>query len=200
MRPRRGSFVAIVGPDGVGKTTLANQLLDLAGGQAGYVHFRPRLFQSLPPRPDNLTVVRPDKHPSGNRFLGWLRLAASIPRFWVGYLTAIKPMLLRGGTVVADRWAYGYVAQPHALRFFGPPRLARLALRVIPQPDLIINLVAPPHLIAKRKDELSEEEITAELALWASLPVPSMATLDATLPPDELATRAFSELESINDG
>jgi thymidylate kinase len=197
MQSRRGSFVAIVGPDGVGKTTLANQILDLASGRAGYVHFRPRMFQSLPPRPHSLAVVSPDKHPSKNRFMGWLRLGAAIPRFWVGYLTAIKPLLRTGGIVVADRWAYGYVAQPHALRFFGPPKLARFAIRLIPKPDLVVNLVAPPRLIANRKDELSVEEISAELELWSRLPVPSMTTLDATLPPEELAWRALSELESI---
>ena len=197
MRLRRGWFVAIVGPDGVGKTTLAAHLLDLAPGPTGYVHFRPRMLQSLPPRPRCSTVVSPDKHPPKNRFLGWLRLSTSIPRFWIGYLTRMRPLLLRGGTVVADRWAYGYVTQPHALRFFGPPGLARFAMRIIPRPDLVINLTAPPDLIANRKGELSEEEISAELELWISLPVQSMTTLDATLPPEDLALRALSELKAI---
>lgn len=197
MRSQRGWFVAIVGPDGVGKTTLANHLLDLAPEPTGYVHFRPRMFQSLTARPGSLTVVNPDKHPPRRRILGWFRLSVSILRFWIGYLTKVRPLLIRGGAVVADRWAYGYVAQPRALRFFGPPAFARFAMRVIPSPDLVINLTASPELIASRKLELSLEEIVAELELWRRLPVESMTTLDATLNPEDLAARALSEVESI---
>lgn len=197
MRSRRGRFVAIVGPDGVGKTTLAAKLLDLAPEPTGYVHFRPNMLRPLRTRPNGLTVMGPDKHPPENPLLGWLRLVASIPRFWFGYLARIRPVLQRGGTVVADRWAYGYIAQPQALRFFGPPRLARIAVRLIPRPDLVINLCAPPSLIASRKGELSEQEIAVELGLWRSLPVASMCTLDAALPPEDLAERALGELKSI---
>lgn len=197
MRSRRGWFIAIVGPDGVGKTTLANRLLDLAPEPTAYVHFRPGILRSLPSRPGNSTVVSPEKHPPKNRFLGWLRLSISIPRFWIGYIARMMPLLNRGGTVVADRWAYGYLAQPEALRFFGPPALARFAIRIVPRPDLVINLAASPELIANRKAELSLPEIIAELELWKRLPVEQLRTLDANLPPEDLAVRAMSELETI---
>jgi len=44
--------------------------------------------------------------------------------------------------VVADRWIYGYVVQPAALRFYGPSWLALAALRVLPRPNLVVSSLA----------------------------------------------------------
>ena len=83
---------------------------------------------------------------------------------------------------------YGYVVQPDALRFHGPDALARAVLRVLPRPHLIVNLVAPPHVIRERKQELTLSQIEQELLAWSSLGVANVRTLDATRQPRDIAS------------
>jgi thymidylate kinase len=197
-RRRPGHFVAIGGPDGVGKTSAARALLVRYEGPTGYVHFRPAPFTPLPPLPPATSQPPPTKTPpTGPRPLGWARLAAGWARFWLGYLTAVRPALRAGALVVADRWAYGYVVQPQALRFAGPAWLARLAVRLLPQPDLFVNLVAPVDVIRSRKAELSVDEIAAELRRWAAVPATRHMTLDASDQPDRLADEVLRRLGSL---
>jgi thymidylate kinase len=190
----RGAFVVIVGPDGVGKSGLARALLDMAPVETGYFHFRPpirgRLRQSIP------TEIQPA---TKNRtkpllLLGWLRLAVAFVRFWAGYLVCIRPALGHGGLIIGDRWAYGYLVQPLALRYGGPPWLASLMIRSLPSPDLVVNLTAPPREIHRRKQELSLEEIAAELQAWARIPAARMVRLDALETSWDMAECVLSEL------
>lgn len=73
----------------------------------------------------------------------------------LGYLVRIRPAVRQGALVMGDRWAYGYLVQPRALKFYGPVWMARLAVRLLPQPEVVVNLVAPAEVIRSRKAELS---------------------------------------------
>lgn len=192
-----GRFVAVVGPDGVGKSTLARVLLQQWPGTTAYVHFRPPLRGSLAALPPEVPVPGPPKGPrEGNRPLGWLRLARSLAAFWLGYLRHVRPAVRRGGLVVADRWVYGYLGQPHALKFYGPPALARACLRLMPRPHLVVNLSAPADVVLRRKQELSRAEVELELATWAALPVSVLQTYSAVDAPGRIADRILSDLRS----
>ena len=73
-------------------------------------------------------------------------------RAWTSYILAIRPAVRSGSVVVGDRWLYGYAAQPLALKFYGPEWVARLMLRLMPQPDLVMVLDAPAEVIRERKE------------------------------------------------
>jgi thymidylate kinase len=122
-----------------------------------------------------------------------MRLGVNVLRFWLGYLATIKPILRRGGLVVGDRWAYGYLVEPSALRFAGSRSVARLALRMMPQPDLVVALVVDAETIRQRKPELTVEEITRQLTAWSQLPAP-MVVIDAGQPPDAVARSIVGHL------
>ena len=89
---------------------------------------------------------------------------------------------------------YGYMAQPGALKFYGPAGAAAFVMRLLPRPDLVANLAAKPDVIRQRKRELSEANIKDELDAWATLPVTGLRTFDATRHPDQVASMILREI------
>lgn len=188
-----GRLIAIVGPDGSGKTTLAKATLDAFTGPTAYVHFRPPLRGPLLVAPPaNPRVIPKTIEQEGNPLLGWGRLFYNLVAFWWGYMAVVRPALRAGALIVADRWCYGYIAQPKALRFYGPAWLARLLIPLFPQPALVVNLKASVAEIATRKQELTSSEIEAELSAWNRLSVRRLLVLESTEPPEVLARRVLA--------
>jgi thymidylate kinase len=93
---------------------------------------------------------------------------------------------------------YGYIGQPSALKFHGPEMLARAVVRLMPRPDLVINLAAPPQVIHDRKRELTLSQIEDELRAWSSLRVSNLHTLDATGPPERIVKNIIGKLSGVD--
>lgn len=196
-----GRFVVIVGPDGVGKTSVATALMDLWDGPTAYFHFCPPLRGTLDSRPTPGPPAGP-KWPDdgGSVVAGWVRLVRNVARFVAGYLRSVRPAVRRGHLVVADRYFYGYLVQPRALRFHGPKAMAAIATRLVPRPDLIVNLAAPPEVIRERKAELTIAEIEDELSGWSGVGRDRATTFDAVDSPKEIASRVMSRLVGTEKG
>jgi thymidylate kinase len=191
-RRSRGAFIVIVGPDGVGKTTVARAIIDLHGGPSAYFHFLPTAPGGMSSRPNDQLLAKPPRlDRSGSIVLGWLRLARNVLRWWFGYLLRVRPALRGGCLVISDRWLYGYLVQPSSLKFYGPHRLALATFRLLSRPDLVVNLTALPDTIRHRKKELTLEQIQEELERWPQLPAPRLETFDATEAPERIAQRVL---------
>lgn len=191
-----GGFIVIVGPDGVGKTTVAQVLAASFSGPTAYFHFIPPVWR-MSRNPPRSSRPRPkvDENTRGFAPLGWFRLARNFARYWAGYLLSVRPVVRRGGLVIGDRGLYGYVVQPRDLGFFGPARLAAALVRFLPRPDLIVNLSAAPEVIALRKTELTPYQIAGELSTWARLPVRRLRTFASDDTPERIAWRVLEELD-----
>lgn len=193
----RGRLVVLVGPDGVGKTSIATELVDADPTRARYFHFRPPVLRGLATRPNLDGPVIEKRQDPGLVFLGWARLFKNFLHFWLGYATSVVPALREGFLVVGDRWAYGYLVQPVALGFRGPAWAARMVIGWLPEPDLVVNLTAPPAVIHTRKSELGLEEISTELHLWETIPATRLVSMTTDRPAKEVARSILAVLNSL---
>ncbi|EDY21967.1 hypothetical protein CfE428DRAFT_0092 [Chthoniobacter flavus Ellin428] len=162
---RYGRWIVFVGPDGVGKTTVATLLLaetkDFFRG-ARYHHW-------IPPWQKPLTSTVPASAPkpplrdrpagTGATISSALRLVRNVFRAHLAYCFRILPQLLRQRLVIGDRYLFNYHLDPESVRYYGPSSWVRFALRFVPKPDLVLCLVADPEEIHRRKPELSLDEI-----------------------------------------
>lgn len=194
MRGAAGHFVVLVGPDGSGKTTLARAMIGRWVGETVYLHWIPALGAELHDGPQTEVPIPKRLDVPASSLGSAARLTMNLMRAWVFYLLRIRPALRRGALVIGDRWGYGYVGQPAALRYRGPDWLARRVTGLFPAPHLTVVLLAPVAVLQQRKTELSADELEAELVRWRSHEFPRQLTLDATESVEQMAALVESAL------
>ncbi len=190
----RGLLVVLVGPDGVGKTTLAGALKsdwDDFFRDVLYFHFRPPVIHGLSatiPQGGELQLCDPFLRPTFvARIASPARLLVSIVRFNLGYWLRIFPALLRQKLVIADRYFYSYLLFPESVRYYGPRWLARCLARLFPRPDLVFALYAPTDVIRMRKSELPEWAIAKQINNLPTIcSIADTRLTDADRPLDEI--------------
>ena len=167
-----GMFVVLIGPDGSGKSTVAQGLQQSLGQLFAGVRYYHGHFEILPRLRDltgrlglagavpstEAASVSPDSATPERRF-GILRSAVYLFYYGLDYLLG-HPVIFRargkGELVIFDRYYYDYLIQPGMSL---PPGLMLAGLKLIPQPDLVIYLKNDPETILGRKGELSREEL-----------------------------------------
>jgi thymidylate kinase len=158
MQPT-GVFVTVMGPDGAGKSTLIQHLIQAvspAFRRHRLFHWRPMLLWRRKTRRDTTRPHSLTPHPA------WRSIAmlfANFLDYWLGYWLLIRPLLARSGLVVFDRYFDDLLIDAKRYRYGKPLWVARALSSLIPKPDLVLVLDAPDEVVLSRKQEVAPEEV-----------------------------------------
>jgi thymidylate kinase len=162
-----GLLIAVMGPDGAGKSTLIKHLVQAVGPAFQHhriFHWRPMLLWRRKSKYDT-------SNPHGQRQHSWpwsiARLSGHLLDYWLGYWLVIRPLLARSGLVVFDRYFDDVLIDPKRYRYGGPLWLARILRRVIPKPDLVLVLDVSEKVLLSRKQEVAPEELRRQRQLYS---------------------------------
>jgi len=163
LRPP-GPFLVFEGPDGVGKSSVIERILPFIKELTGKSDTL--LFHWKPTRNSIRIAEEPAgaaQNPRGeiarSPMLSILFLGYHWLGFWFGYLRYVLPARARNHAIIGDRYAYEFFLDPARLRLSLPRWILKFASNTVPQPGLVICLVADPAVVVARKNELSETDI-----------------------------------------
>lgn len=156
FRHPTGLMVAILGPDGSGKTSVIEAVqaqLAPVFRHAKTHHFRPQHTES-----NGTTVTAPHSQPPRGVSASIAKLGFYLLAFGGGYAYRIWPRLARSTLVMFDRYYDDLCIDARRYRYGGPSWLARWVHPSIPTPDLLIVLDAPVTVLHARKPEIAPHE------------------------------------------
>jgi thymidylate kinase len=227
MLSRLGFTVALIGPDGAGKTTVARMLEDELALPARYIymgvnweasnHLLPttRLIRTIRQArgagadtggpPDRPTAPAPGRPLSKRLLRGvWstLSLANRLAEEWYRQILAWS-YVRRGFIVLFDRHffsdyhAHDVAGRGH--RTFDRHVHGFLLARVYPKPNLVVFLDAPPELLFARKGEGTLDALERRRHDYLALArsTSDFVTVDASRPLDEVVRAVATQIESF---
>jgi thymidylate kinase len=164
---QRGLHLCLIGPDGSGKSSVSLQLIESLSDifekkyyYHGHFGILPELKTFCPlwlaKSGEVKALASSTESKPPNRFITSILMVYYAIDYVFGYARILQSRG-EGKLIIFDRYFYDYIIQPSP---FGINSwLFRVLVRLIPTPDIVIYLYAPPELVHNRKPELTVKEI-----------------------------------------
>lgn len=177
IRGRPHLFLCLIGPDGSGKSTISNEIIESISDifeEKHYYHghfgILPELSKFIPfykSKEENMNESDSSKeYQTPNKFIASILMVYYAIDYIFGYAKIFRNRS-KGNLIIFDRYFYDYIIQPSS---FGINSLLfRVLSLLIPSPDLVIYLHSPSELIYTRKPELTTQEIDRQAGICAQL-------------------------------
>jgi thymidylate kinase len=187
-------FLSFLGCDGSGKSAViagVTERLRAQGVNITHGHWRPTLKSAG----GGGGAAADDPHGQSPRGaiasvlkLGWLWL-----NWWGGWWRFLRRASM-DGVVLFDRYHVDLLVDPRRYRYGGPMWLARLASRLMPQPDVVVFLDADPDVLLARKQEVPKEALERSRAAYLKLAAshPRFRIVDASKPLEQVIEEAVN--------
>jgi thymidylate kinase len=177
IKKPRGLMVAMLGPDGCGKSVIIDTVkeLDLPFRRVDYFHLKPRIIGS---KGDGKPIKDPHSKPDYKGFLSYLKLLHFMVDYWIGFLIKVLPLKIKSSLVIFDRYYDDIYIDPKRFRYGGSKSFAKLMKFFIPKPDITFVLTTLPEVIIARKQEVSLKELTRQIGDYRKIRGESIVHMD----------------------
>lgn len=165
MRTKKALMIALFGPDGCGKSTIADLLAKHFEGDGvkifrmhwrpGFLPYRCKVGHSRCEK----DFTKPDMTKSRRGLRAWLVFLYVVMDFLLGHFFLTRPKLRSGIIVLYERYYYDILMDQKRYGLCIPTSVRRTVARLLPVPDTIVLLDAPAEILFARKGELSCVEI-----------------------------------------
>ncbi|HEX6386501.1 MAG TPA: hypothetical protein VF177_17655 [Anaerolineae bacterium] len=189
-------WIAILGVDGSGKSSVLQALSErfLAAPIAGVkvIHRRPALVYPANEQKPGEPITHYSK-PAHGKVKSTVKLVVMVLDWLFGYWGQLAHQRAQGYLLFCDRHSLlDMIADPLRYRYGGSAWLVRLALRLVPMPDLVLLLDAPVAVLQARKQELPIEEVTRQRQAYLELirMLPNGRIIDASRPLNQVVAKA----------
>jgi len=192
MLQRRSLTVALLAPDGGGKTTLATELSKRFFLPSRYIYMGSNIEASTVGLPTTRWILSQSRRPSNMRRLPlWLiarglRFPNNLLEQWYRYATSYYH-IARGRLILFDRYAFDAPGEGRKKSL--KSRFRNWLLQAVaPKPDLVVFLDAPGEVLYARKGEHSPAILEQQRQHYLGLQdqLPQMVVVDATNNADQV--------------
>jgi thymidylate kinase len=192
------AFIAIIGCDGTGKSSVITHLVDHYSGRGIRCHtghWRPSQD-----RVRRLSMAGQNPHHTAPRnTIGSLVKVVFLWCAWWGAWPSLRKQRGNSGLLIYDRYHADLLIDPIRYRYGGPMWFAHLMVGLMPRPDLVLILDAPARDIAERKQELPLEtlELLRERYLRHAGNIPNAHVIDASQPLQCVVSAACRHIDRL---
>ena len=161
----KGKFIALIGPDGVGKTLIAKNIYKLNKDffrGIKYFHFLPDNIHSLAENDIKDKSISKKNISKEKKLFSVFKLIRNILRFNIYNLKTIY-YKYKQNLIIGDRYFYNYFYYPESVKYFANHKLIKIAYKFIPKPDFIFVIIADTTKILERKNELNKIQIEDQI-------------------------------------